>query len=155
MEIFERSPRKALCPVCRTEDSQLLWRVSSKQAAQHFVLHKKYPDRFADLALHIENLWGQSTCEVMQCVQCGFCFSYPYVSGDERFYSLAFSRSGYPKWKREFQITYDVPRRNLRSNGKLIEIGAGDGAFTRKIAKKFCQKSISSARSFQSMDVIR
>ena len=33
----------------------------------------------------------------MQCSQCGFCFSYPYVAGDERFYSLAYVRSGYPK----------------------------------------------------------
>ena len=140
MKSYERSPEKALWPVCCTEDSHLLWRVSSKQAAQHFVLHEKYPDRFADLALHIESLWGQSTCKVMQCAQCGFCFSYPYVSGDERFYSLAYSRTGYPKWKWEFQTTYDVLRRNLRSNGKLIEIGAGDGAFIRKIAKEILPK---------------
>jgi len=77
----------------------------------------------------------------MQCSQCGFCFSYPYVAGDERFYSLAYVRSGYPKWKWEFQITYDLLRRNLRSNCKLIEIGAGDGAFISKIAKDVLPKA--------------
>jgi 2-polyprenyl-3-methyl-5-hydroxy-6-metoxy-1,4-benzoquinol methylase len=76
----------------------------------------------------------------MQCSQRGFCFSYPYVAGDERFYSLAYVRSGYPKWKWEFQITYDLLRRNLRSNGKLIEIGAGNGAFISKIAKEVLAK---------------
>ena len=140
MKSYEKSREKALCPVCCTEVAHVLWRVSSKQAAQHFVLYEKYPDRFNDLALHIENLWGQSTCEVMQCAQCGFCFSYPYVAGDEQFYSLAYVRSGYPKWKWEFQITYEALKRNLHSTGKLIEIGAGDGAFIRKIAKEVLPK---------------
>jgi SAM-dependent methyltransferase len=76
----------------------------------------------------------------MQCTQCGFCFSDPYVAGDERFYSLAYVRSGYPKWKWEFQVTYDAIRRNLRPNGKLIEIGAGDGAFAKKIANEILPK---------------
>ena len=140
MKSYERSPEKALCPLCCTEDADLLWRVSSKQAAQHFVLFEKHPDRFAELVLHIEELWGRSTCKVMQCAQCGFCFSDPYVAGDERFYSLAYVRSGYPKWKWEFQVTYDVLRRNLRPNGKLIEIGAGDGAFVKKIATEILPK---------------
>jgi len=117
-----------------------LWNVSSKQAAQHFVLKEQYPDTFADLVSHIEDLWGQNTCEVVQCDQCGFCYSYPYVAGDERFYSLAYVRSGYPKWKWEFQITYDVLRRNLRANDKLVEIGAGDGAFIRRIAEEILPK---------------
>jgi len=141
MKSYQRSQEKALCPVCCTEKADFLWHVSSKQAAQHFVLSEKNPERFAKLVLHIEKLWGQSTCKVMQCSQCGFCFSYPYVAGDERFYSLAYVRSGYPKWKWEFQITYDVLRRNLPSNGKLIEIGAGDGAFISKIAKKVLPKA--------------
>jgi SAM-dependent methyltransferase len=114
--------------------------VSSKQAAQHFVLFEKNPDRFAELVLHIDKLWGQSTCKVMQCSQCEFCFSYPYVAGDEQFYNLAYVRSGYPKWKWEFQITYDELRSSLRPNGKLIEIGAGDGASIREIAKDILPK---------------
>jgi SAM-dependent methyltransferase len=140
MKIYERSREKALCPVCCTEEADLLWRVSSNQAAQHFVLYEKNPERFAELVLHIDKLWGQSTCKVMQCAQCRFCFSYPYVAGDEHFYSLAYVRSGYPKWKWEFQVTYDVLRRNLHSSGKLIEIGAGDGAFISKIAKEVLAK---------------
>jgi len=139
-ELSKKSRKSSMSRVLHREGRNL-WHVNSKQAAQHFVLSEKNPERFAKLVFNIDKLWGQSTCKVMQCSQCGFCFSYPYVAGDERFYSLAYVRSGYPKWKWEFQITYDVLRMNLPSNGKLIEIGAGDGAFINKIAKEVLPKA--------------
>jgi hypothetical protein len=61
MKSYQRSPEKALCPVCCTEEADLLWCVTSKQAAQHFVIYEKNPERFAELVLHIDKLWGQST----------------------------------------------------------------------------------------------
>ena len=140
MKSYANSKQKALCPICSKEDAHLLWRANSKQAAQHFILKEKYPERYSDLVLHIEKLWGQSTCGVVQCDQCGFCYSYPYVAGDKTFYGLAYTRLGYPKWKWEFQITYDVLRDNLPANAKLIEIGAGDGAFIKRIAKEILPK---------------
>lgn len=114
MKSYKHNPQKAICPICCTRDAHLLWHVSSRNwAAQHFVLQEKYPDRFADLVLHLEKLWGQSTCEVVQCNHCGFCYSYPYVAGDKRPHTLAYVRSGYPKWKWEFQMTYNVLRREF------------------------------------------
>lgn len=140
MQSYEQSLKKARCPICCTDNAHLLWYVSSKQAAQHFVLQEKYPDRFLDLVSHIENLWGQNTCEVVQCDKCSFCYSNPYIAGDERFYSLAYVRSGYPTWKWEFQQTYDVLNKSVRSGAKLLEIGAGDGAFVRRIAENILPK---------------
>jgi SAM-dependent methyltransferase len=104
-------------------------------------LQEKDPERFLELVSHIENLWGQNTCEVVQCGKCGFSFSHPFIAGDKRFYSLAYSRSGYPRWKWEFQLTYDlILNRCSGSDIKLLEIGAGDGAFVKRIAGEILPK---------------
>jgi len=110
------------------------------QAAQHFVLQENDSERFLELVSHIESLWGQNTCEVVECNKCGFCYCDPYIAGDERFYSLAYVRSGYPTWKWEFQVTYDVLNQSSMTDAKLLEIGAGDGAFVRKIAEYLLPK---------------
>jgi SAM-dependent methyltransferase len=137
---YQQILREIKCPVCSTNCAHRLWEINSKQAAQHFVLYEKHPERFLELVLHIESLWGKNTCEVVQCDKCGFCFSNPYIAGDERFYRLAYDRAGYPKWKWEFQQTYNVLNKHSRSDLKLVEVGAGDGAFVRKIAGKIIPK---------------
>ena len=134
MQKYQRIPKMIKCPVCCHDNAQVLWCVSSKQATQHFVLQEKYPERFLALMAKIESLWGQNTCEVVQCCKCGFCYSNPYIAGDEQFYSLAFVRTGYPEWKWEFQLTYEVLSKCSMFDVKLLEIGAGDGAFVRRIA---------------------
>lgn len=128
------------CPVCSTNKAQQLWSVSSKEAAQHFVLAEKYPERFSDLVSHIETLWGQNTCEVVRCNNCEFCYSNPYIAGDARFYSLAYIYSTYPSWKWEFQKTYDVLAKHSGSKIKFMEIGAGDGAFVKRVAENIIPK---------------
>ncbi|MBT4288198.1 MAG: hypothetical protein HOD92_12760 [Deltaproteobacteria bacterium] len=70
-------PTTSHCQVCNTEHAHSLWGVSSQQAAQHFVLQEKHPERFSKLVAHIEALWGQKSCDVVQCDGCGFCYSNP------------------------------------------------------------------------------
>jgi 2-polyprenyl-3-methyl-5-hydroxy-6-metoxy-1,4-benzoquinol methylase len=141
MQNYQQIPKNVKCPVCYTDNARILWCVSSKQAAQHFVLQEKYPERFLELVSHIESLWGKNTCEVVQCDNCEFCYSNPYVAGDEKFYSLAYDSYGYPKWKWEFQVTYDVlNKRTFSSDVQLLEIGAGDGAFVKRVAESISSK---------------
>lgn len=140
MQNYQKISKKIKCPVCCTNDAHLLWSATSRQAAQHFVLHEKHPDRFSELVSHIEVLWGQNTCEVVQCDKCGFCYSNPYIAGDIRFYELAYDRSGYPTWKWEFQLTYDVLKMFSNPERTLLEIGAGDGAFVKRIADEILPK---------------
>lgn len=141
MQNHQKIQKKNRCPICCTSNSHLLWCVNSYQAARHFVLQERYPERFLKLVSHIADLWGQNTCEVVQCDKCGFIYSNPYIAGDERFYSLAYVRSGYPTWKWEFQLTYDVLSKCSIPNCTLLEIGAGDGAFVRKIAEMIISKN--------------
>jgi SAM-dependent methyltransferase len=140
MQCYQKIPKEIKCPVCCNNNAHLLWDISSKQAAQHFVLQEKYPERFYKLMSHIENLWGQDNCEIVQCDKCGFCYSNPYIAGDEVFYTHAYVRPGYPTWKWDFQQTYDVLDKNSESNLKLMEIGAGNGAFIRRIADNILPK---------------
>jgi SAM-dependent methyltransferase len=125
--------QKTTCPVCFSTNARLLWSVTSSQAAQHFILKEKEPQRFFDLVSHIETLWGQITCEVLQCNDCEFCFCNPFVSGDKKFYDLAYDRSGYPDWNWEHQLTYEALRGLVSTDFRLLEIGAGDGSFIRRI----------------------
>lgn len=138
---YQQIPKMLSCPVCCEDKAYLLWSTNNEQAAQHFVLKEKYPERFLELSTHIEKLWGQDICEVVQCQNCGFVYSNPYVAGDERFYHLAYVSHGYPKWKWEFQLTYDVLNNFSMTSGiRLLEIGAGDGAFVKRIAGNILPK---------------
>ena len=126
------------CPICEFSHGKCLYTVTTAGAAQHFVLKEVNPERHNELAKHIGHLWGQQTCDIVSCDSCGFIFSYPYVAGDSAFYTLAYERTGYPKWKWEYLQTADViseiASRPDNKPLRLLEIGAGDGAFVRKIS---------------------
>ncbi len=134
MHTYHLTSVAAVCPVCAVQSGRLLWRATAAEAAQHFVLRERQPQRFEKLAAHIEALWGQPSCDVIRCDGCGFCYSHPYVAGDEAFYTLAYDRTGYPKWKWEFQTTYDALRAMQRDDLNLLEVGAGNGAFVSRVA---------------------
>jgi 2-polyprenyl-3-methyl-5-hydroxy-6-metoxy-1,4-benzoquinol methylase len=124
---------EANCPICNSKSAQILWSVNSSQAAQHYVTKEAATQRFINLASHIKSLWKQDSCDIVRCDDCGFCYSNPYVAGDEKFYTFAYDRSGYPTWKWEHQLTYEVLLNEEVKNFKLLEIGAGDGAFVKGI----------------------
>ena len=140
MQKYQEIPKQIKCPVCLTNDAHVLWSASSKQVAQHFILPEKYPERFLELVSHIEALWGHNTCEVVQCDKCKYCYSNPYIAGDMRFYTLAYERSGYPIWKWEYQLTYDLLKSSSKTEHKLLEIGAGNGAFVKRIEQNILPK---------------
>lgn len=125
-----------LCPACGSAGASFLREVSAAEAAQHYVLREREPERHDALRAHLHRLWGQGTCAIRQCSTCRFTFADPHVAGDERFYTLAYERSGYPQEKWEYQLT----EKNIRSIAettsaplRLLEIGAGDGAFVRRL----------------------
>jgi len=129
---YEHAPKEVHCPVCLSRNAHLLWEATSRQAAQHYVLKERHPQRYSELVAHIESLWEAPTCAVVQCDACGFCHSDPYVAGDERFYRLAYGRPGsYPTWRWEFQVTRSVLTTFATPGHRLLEVGAGDGAFVR------------------------
>lgn len=139
MNSYQFTPTQATCPVCHSNAGHILWSVNSEQAAQHYVLKETDPSKFQKLSTHIQELWQRDTCDVVQCDRCGFCYSHPYVAGDSQFYTLAYDRSHYPTWKWEHQLTYDALN-NGSKNFKLLELGAGDGAFVKQVAPDLTAK---------------
>ncbi len=138
-------PSGAYCPVCYGKETSLLYEVSNEEAAQHFILREADSARFGELAAHIESLWGSPVCRVLKCTRCSFCFACPFVAGDKLFYSLAYERTGYPSDKWEYNVTCDFLADRIR-HGRwddemtLLEVGAGDGAFVKRISPRMIRK---------------
>ncbi|MEI8573509.1 methyltransferase domain-containing protein [Methylomonas sp. LW13] len=144
-QVYARTKINAIyCPVCGFREGELLYTVTAAEAAQHFVLKEVDPIRNLKLTNHIADLWRQCTCDYVECKTCGFIFAYPFVGGDFTFYALAYERSGYPKWKWEYQKTADaisiVSSNNEERPLRLLEIGAGDGAFVRRLSPNVIAK---------------
>lgn len=144
MKFYEKIPTLALCPICNSDSANKLWEVSSHNAAQHFVLYEAQRDRHNSLVKAIEKLWQGAKCNVLRCSICDFVYSHPYIAGDAQFYGLAYQRTGYPKWKWEYQLTYDTLQ-DLAHGFTYLEIGAGNGAFVSRVVtdltdadKAFC-----------------
>ncbi len=136
----------AECPVCGNDDAENLYSVSAQQAAQHFVRRQADEDAYWLLVERIQGLWRSDTCAVNRCRKCRFCFSHPYVAGDFDFYRIAHPRHGYPKWKWENQVTLDAIRTSTAQRPsadlRLLEIGAGNGAFIRRVGELVPVKNI-------------
>jgi 2-polyprenyl-3-methyl-5-hydroxy-6-metoxy-1,4-benzoquinol methylase len=133
---YEMISKKAECPVCTQNESRLYWSVDSDTAARHYVSPIIAPQRFTALVSQIESLWRSETCDIVECKNCSFVFSHPYVAGDKLFYDLAYERSSYPTWKWEFQVALDklLPMRD--EDFRLLEVGAGNGAFLKQVLEK-------------------
>lgn len=134
---YSNLPIQSKCPVCGNADARNLYSVTAGESAQHFVRKEANSRTYSSLVEHIKKLWGADTCNVNCCNNCQFCFSEPYVAGDFDFYHLAHPRHGYPKWKWENQITLDAIKHHCNnsdtSKTRLLEIGAGNGAFIRRV----------------------
>jgi len=117
------------CPVCANGATDVKFRVSASTAAQHFVHRAANPKVNAELASHISDLWSGRDCEIRICRECGFGFASPFISGDARFYNLAYPSVSYPRMKWEFARTIDAVRASGLSSKTALEVGAGYGFF--------------------------
>ena len=125
------------CPACHAKcDDEPLRAFGHREAAQHFVLAEEFPERHAQLAEHIRQLWGGSRCELLACKGCGLQFAWPFVAGGGEFYNLAYPHSDYPTQRWEFEQTVTALQRQPLGPGKVIEIGSGFGHFLCQISPR-------------------
>jgi len=114
-----------------------LWSVSIDSAVRHFVSPNEDLGRFEKLRDHLAVLWGGGDhCDVVACNDCDFVYSFPYVGGDKTFYNLAYVRSGYPSWKWEFDCALKLIKDSGLDQPRVLEIGAGDGAFIKALMRE-------------------
>ena len=122
---------KSVCPICENKEIELLYEVTSEASAEHFIHHTVSKD-VDYLQNHIEKLWGQSTCEVVRCTKCRFCYSLPYVEGDKTFYQFLYDEKPKYPWRPEHDLTFRVLE-NMR-DFSILEVASGDGTFIRVIS---------------------
>jgi 2-polyprenyl-3-methyl-5-hydroxy-6-metoxy-1,4-benzoquinol methylase len=136
---YELSPLDAECPVCGHHDCRRLYSVTPEAAAQHYVLREVEPDRYAALLDHIRELWGNKDCKLVCCSSCQFGFAVPFKSGSPDFYSLAYKYGAdkYPRNKWEYDETIRMLQHRRSRQNRYLEIGAGSGAFVKKLIPDF------------------
>ncbi|WP_017654671.1 class I SAM-dependent methyltransferase [Fortiea contorta] len=119
------------CPVCGTLCADPpLYRYTASEAATHFCPITRNATRHHRLKASITKLWSGDECNILQCKECQFAFAYPFVGGDEEFYSILHEQQGYPTWRWD----YDLAIREALSpfeKGQILDIGAGAGMFLR------------------------
>jgi SAM-dependent methyltransferase len=125
------------CPVCGTHCSDPpLYRYTASEAAAHFCPITRNPDRHKRLEASIRKLWQGKECVILRCRECEFAFGYPFVGGDEEFYSILHEQKGYPAWRWD----YDIAIREALTpfgGGQILEIGAGAGVFLRSLGQEW------------------
>ena len=129
---YLRTPYKATCPACESEDCELLYEVSSSDSARHFLLAESSAAR-DELRDVIEELWDGKTASVVSCRSCALGFADPLVAGDYRFYNLAYPHSGYPGVRWEHRVTAAYLEKRGMKDFKILEVGAGDGSFMGQV----------------------
>ena len=134
------------CPVCKKKDSKILYTVNSETAPAHFLLGSRNESKYMRLRFAIENIWAKNTCSFYQCNYCDFCFSFPFVAGNTKYYSTLYDNENkYPNWKWEFEITLLeihklVHDRQIKKKFNFLELGAGNGEFIRRIISDFSKE---------------
>ena len=121
------------CPVCKsTKEKVTFANYTSEQAASFFCPVSRNADRNKRLVKSIETLWNSHNASVLICTECKFGFGYPFVGGDETFYSILHEQKGYPGWKWD----YNYAIRNILDGNKprkILDIGAGEGLFLKRL----------------------
>jgi SAM-dependent methyltransferase len=121
------------CPACGGENSRETHQVHVNDAAMYFVRPWIDRSRYDQLVQCITDLWGTETARLVRCADCALRSADPFVAGDQEFYALAYGQESfhpYPGQRWEYQLTQALIK---ETEGPVLEIGAGNGAFQRSI----------------------
>jgi hypothetical protein len=126
------------CPLCESKmQAPPLHSFDDVQAAAHFCPVARDIDRHHRMRASINKIWGTKNAEVYVCPECGFGFGWPYVGGDEEFYSILAEHAGYPSSRWEYDLTIEQVNREFPNGGKILDISAGDGIFLKSLNDKW------------------
>lgn len=122
------------CPICSSKKFKKLWTSSCSEQARHFLSPLDDIKKYEQLKEHITFLQKSYYVTKKECLNCGFIYSFPYCSGDKKFYDLIYSKNNkYPQERWEFEKSIEIIKLSKVKNPKILEIGSGDGAFIKKL----------------------
>ncbi len=129
------------CMCCRSD--QVVWQydIDSAQAARELASIKDEPT-IGKLKDIIEKIWGNKHAGWYFCRNCKTSFAMPFKACTTEYYSITYYEDRfYPEWKWDYEVTYRALQ-SIHSNGmQLLEIGAGNGAFVRKVKDSLIEPS--------------
>jgi 2-polyprenyl-3-methyl-5-hydroxy-6-metoxy-1,4-benzoquinol methylase len=135
------------CPVCGNSCSDApLYRYTASESAAHFCPRSRNADRNRRLHDCIRRLWGREECFILRCCECGFAFGYPFVGGDEEFYSILHEQKGYPAWRWDFDFAIQHALSAFRS-GRILDVGAGVGNFLKSVGPAWHSFAVEASES--------
>lgn len=128
-----------ICPLCGSNSNKALYQVQARDTAGHMFQHAGSHEQVAQLESIIEDLWGKADAAMYSCKECSLVFADPFIAGTAEFYSAVYRQDNYyPDWKWDYEVTFNDLEKLIPSgeeyNGTLLEIGAGNGAFVKKLA---------------------
>ena len=127
------------CPICNSDNCKEFLIINYVEAGDLLSSNK---EKRASISNIVKSIWKQDDASFVKCNTCQFAFSHPFIAGNGEYYSLAYNEEiKYPTTKWEYEKTIQVIQ-NLsgKDDLKLLEIGAGDGAFLSLISPKFIKK---------------
>jgi 2-polyprenyl-3-methyl-5-hydroxy-6-metoxy-1,4-benzoquinol methylase len=137
------------CPACKSNDEkQIINEYHYIQASKYFCPESRDKNRNKRFANAIRRLWKQDVGYFLRCKACGFGFGYPFIGGDDNFYTIVHEQANYPKNRWEYDITINRFF-NETPVLKILDIGAGAGYFLDKVncSSKFAMEGSETNRS--------
>jgi SAM-dependent methyltransferase len=132
-------PEQAECPFCGQTKHRLLRVVEAEESATHFIRREHNAELHRELAAIISGLWNAESCRWLRCEGCEGEFCWPHVGGDAQFYNVAYRlHFGYPESRWEFGAALPWAPTQADPHGRVLELGAGKGAFVRLLLAKGC-----------------
>ena len=146
------------CPLCRNVAFEVLYPVTARMTAEHMYNYAGSEEEVGRLEGIIQSLWGKDAARMLRCGNCRLVFADPFIAGSGEFYSAVYVKdSFYPDWKWDYEITFrdlqDIVRSRVQVNPEkkgiklqnpgrtsLLEIGAGNGAFVKRLTAGLFQK---------------
>jgi len=112
------------CPLCHATDSRLLETISTADLARLYAraLGVDVTNEFAAA--------GANAIRILCCSQCALEFSEPAVGGSAEFYGRV---QGLPAYYQESKPEFEFASRQIDGSDRVLEVGAGAGAFARRI----------------------
>jgi SAM-dependent methyltransferase len=135
------------CPACGNLCTDPpLYRYTAAEAAAHFCPVARSPERYDRLQACIRRLWNRDDSVVLRCSACGFAFGFPFVGGDEEFYSILHEQQGYPSWRWDYDVGM-AEAVSKRNGGRILDVGAGVGMFLRGLGPEWERFAVEGSES--------
>ncbi|MDR3365997.1 MAG: class I SAM-dependent methyltransferase [Prevotellaceae bacterium] len=118
-----------ICPFCKGKSYELT-RIKANELVElnENTLHVS----------NIANLFGDvQYLAYCVCETCGLKYFNPLITGDDNFYRQLESNDWY--YLHDDKIEYDFSKRYINENNKVLDVGAGRGAFAKRINCKCYQ----------------